>query len=177
MLVSEAEALYGYIKEPIEGDKYKLRNDFNYRMYKIYNNLIVYYGEETEKRIYPEIYSDMCRTLMENIGRKCGYIILHASTVTATDWAIRGFDPFDEGYTLSRGNFNDIQKDMIRISMKNIIAGGGGSDEYFEQERKLAITQKYNLSRMQYYKELIKANKEMKRVLKEKRKEGLVLVK
>ena len=175
MTGEEATALYGYIKDPIEGDKYNLRGDFNYYMQKIYNNLTTYYSQETVNRVYPEIYKDMCMCLKENIGDRCGYIMLEATALTAVKYAP---DPFyDESCILSMGNFNDIQKTMIRSYMTIMITGSLGYKEVYERKRKDAVDNKYGISRLQYYKELLKANKEIKRVLKEKQKTGLVLIK
>ena len=174
MLLKDAEALYGYIKEPIKGDKYNLRDTFNYYIGRIYNNLTTYYDQETVNKVYPMIYRDMCECLLENIGRRCGYVILEATTLTSVNCAP---DPFDESCVLSMGNFNDIQKTMIRSSMTIMITGSVGFKEVYERKCKNAVDYIHGISRIQYYKELFNANKEIKRVLKEKQKTGLVLVK
>ena len=168
------EAPYGYILKSIEGDKYKLKDTFNYYMKRIYNNLTIYYNQETVNKVYPKIYKDMCECLQENIGLRYGDIMLAAKTITALTILP---DPFSESCVLSTGNFNDIQKSMIRSSIKYMISGTNGFEEVYEKNRKKLIDRIYGISRVQYYMELIKANKEVKKVLKETQKTGLVLVK
>ena len=59
MLISDAKRLYGYIDEPIEGDKNNLRSDFNGIAGRVYEKLNFYFDSELATAMYPEIYAKL----------------------------------------------------------------------------------------------------------------------
>lgn len=183
MLVSDAKFLYGYIDEPIEGDTNNLREDFNYYAGRIYNKLSFYFDLETVKEVYPSIYRDLCNTLQEGIYRDTKksifYIMIGASADTAVKRAICNVDPFSSRCILSNEEYNAIQKDIVRLSLPNMITGSSTGADYNTLINGDKICKMHNINRARYslerLKAILKINKCCNSVKKIKKEKTLVI--
>ena len=184
MLISDAKRLYGYIDEPIEGDKNNLRSDFNGIAGRVYEKLNFYFDSELATAMYPEIYAKLCETLKDEILKKTRegifFIMIGATADYAVERAISSIDVFSEGCILSKGTFNTIQKDIVRYSLPSMITGTGTADSYNTVQNGDIICEKYKISRVRYSLERLKAVVEVQKcrnIAKKNRKEKRLIVK
>ena len=184
MLASDAKFLYGYIDEPIEGDTHNLREDFNYYAGRIYEKLNFYFDSDIVKKAYPSIYEKLCDTLQDGIykdtRRSVFYILIGASADTAVEHAIGYVDPFSSGCILSEGNFNAIQKDIVRLSLPSIITGSSTGDSYNTLTNGDLICKIHHINRARYSLERLKAVLEMQKcrnIAKKNKKEKKLIIK
>lgn len=167
MLASDARVLYGYIDEPIEGDNNNLREDFNYYAQRIYSKLNFYFDVETVKEAYPKIYKELCEILSEDINmhtrKSLFFIKIGASADFAVEKAIRNIDPFSDACILSKGNFNNIQKDIVKLALPSMITGSSTGDSYNTLINGDIVCRRHNITRTRYSLERLKAIIEMQK--------------
>lgn len=168
---------YPYITTIMHGDKYKLKENFNWHMDTIIKNLSLYFDEETKSKAVSEIWYDMSSDLLDWKGRKGGDIIMSNSAYHATARALCRIDPFNEKYPLSKCNLNEIQKDIVRTFLPRRISGSTYYDETLYKENRENICKRHNIGFLKYYKEKISADRELKKVIKIEKKKRLKLTK
>lgn len=184
MLEKDANYLYGYIYEPIEGDTNNLRRDFNQIAGRVYEQLNFYFDAALVKRMYPNIYSSLLETLRSEIisetRESTFYIMIGAAADCAVERAISCVDVFSEGCILSNGNFNAIQKDIVRYSLTSMITGTNTADSYNTLTNGDKICKKHNINRVRYSLERLKAVLEVQKcrnIVKKNRKDKRLIVK
>ena len=184
MLASDAKVLYGYIVEPIEGDKNNLRSDFNSIAGRVYEKLNFYFDAETAKNMYPEIYTSLCETLRSEIINKTReeifYIMIGATADYAVERAVNSIDIFSDKCILSKGNFNKIQKDIVRYSLPSMITGTGTADSYNTLHYGDIICERHKINRARYSLERLKATLEVQKcrnIAKKAKKEKRLIIK
>ena len=184
MLVSDAKILYGYIDEPIAGDKNNLRGDFNSITRRVYEKLNFYFDSETAKNMYPGIYTRLCETLSDEIykGTREGvfYIMIGATADFAVERAVENVDIFSDKCILSKGNFNAIQKDIVRYSLPSMITGTATSDSYNTLHYGDIICERHKINRVRYSLERLKATLEVQKcrnIAKKSNKEKRLIIK
>lgn len=184
MLASDAKFLYGYIDEPIEGDTHNLREDFNYYAGRIYSKLNFYFDSEIVKKVYPNNYRRLCEVLeyeiMKDTRRGVFFILIGASADEAVRTGLHGVDPFSSGCILSEGNFNAIQKDIVRLSLPSIITGSSTGDSYNTIVNGDLICKTHHINRARYSLERLKAVLEMQKcrnIAKKNKKEKRLIIK
>ena len=167
METNDKKNLYGYIDEPIEGDNNNLREHFNYYIERIYKKLNYYFDPEIVKAIYPKIYITLCDELRTEINmntrKNWFYVSFGAVSTFTVEKAIRNMDIFSDGCILSKGNFNDIQKEIVKLSLPSIITGAESSASYNTLKNGDLICQRHNINRKRYSLERLKATIEMQR--------------
>ena len=168
--------IYGYLTKPLNGDTNNLTADFNYRISKIYKNLLLYYDNETVMRIYPLIYTRLYERLLEGIADKEREAIFSIMIAGWADYevnmALAGIDPFSQSCILSKGEFNHIQKDIVSASMSSIISDSeiGYANNTVNNSKR--ICKMHGINKTKYWLERTKASIEVSKCKRIAKKEA-----
>ena len=168
---------YPYLTTVMNGDKFGLKENFNWHIDTIMKNLSLYFNEEIKNKATQKIWYDMTKDFLDWQGKKGGDIIMANSAYHATSYAISGIDPFDEKYPLSKCNLNDIQKDIVRTFLARRISGATYYDETLFKEKREILCERHNIGLLKYYKEKLSADREINRVIRVEKKKRLKLTK
>lgn len=167
--------LFRYVETCDEpNSKMDLIIHFNYRNDKIEKNLMLFYNDNLSKDLFYNIYIKLCEDLSYSIAKGMSpneyYNRLSDMSSEIVKENIKDFDPFSEEYTLSKGVFNDIQKDIVRLMMPDLISENYHTNSNHAKQNREIICKKYNITNSRYQSEKAKTNKEILKTLKKEKK-------
>ena len=164
---------YPQIREPLSGDKYNLKSEFNSRISVINDNLMLYFDEDSARLFLSKIWYKMSGDLMQWKGKRGGDIIIANSGYQSTREVICRVNPFSDCYPLSQGNFNEIQRDIVATFLPRRISGPTCYDDSLFKENREKICKRHNIGFFKYYKEKMLADREVRRIIKVEKKKRL----
>ena len=163
----------GFVKRGTK-DNNNLTDEFNYRLRKLYTSLLVFYDEETARNIYSNGYYYMLYTLdtalEHNVDQEVFHIMISGGTSEAIKDSVLASDPFKDGLLLSKGNFSELSKDIIKLSLPDIITENYITYEFHRDKTKRQICEKYKINSLEFYIENYKALHKLKKIIKKGKK-------
>lgn len=151
-----------------------LKNVFNRYISDIYSNLLFYFDELTATKLYNEIYDFLSNKLKNAVERKYNLTYYQIGFCIDFEQILDkllieyNIDIFSPDCKLSNCKFTDIQKFILKNDITSIFLNK--NDIVNINDKKKYVCEVLDISRIKYKLELLKIDKEIYRIKKEKGK-------
>ena len=164
---NKKHSMYNYLKDDSmdEENGLLLAHKFNIEILELYKNLNFYFDENIVNEIYPEIYNSLLDVLNSSIDRKVPILFFQLNLSNEIERVMervlkeKNIDLFSEGCLLSKVEFSDLEKEILRNGLDIIFTHK--KYDISIRNRKKSICKKLNISGARYNLELMKIMKEI----------------